>query len=198
MKPFPGGEGKWQVSVNGGVAPRWGRRVNDSSSSSLAFRSQVMEAEVSIAGAFAVGTPSPSQTSLKVGSVAPGWDVDADGTRFLLARQTPNAPRQSAPMTIIQNWFADFRNRCPRAYLFPRNAADLLGGRQRRRKNSICANRRSAGSGMRSRRRAPLTPSPAALEDRPKVFGRRPALARCGVGAIVAPRTRDARARRNP
>ena len=23
MKPFPSGEGKWQVSVNGGAVPRW-------------------------------------------------------------------------------------------------------------------------------------------------------------------------------
>jgi hypothetical protein len=34
-------------------------------------------------------------------------------TRFLIARVSSNAPRQSAPMTIIQNWFAEFRNRRP-------------------------------------------------------------------------------------
>ena len=110
---FPGGEGKWQVSVNGGSVPRWGRRVNRLFFFQFGTPSKVMEAEVSTAGAFTVGTPSPIADFLKVGGVAPGWDVNADGTRFLLARQTANAPRQSAPMTIIQNWFADFRNRRP-------------------------------------------------------------------------------------
>jgi serine/threonine protein kinase/Tol biopolymer transport system component len=111
VKAFPGGEGKWRVSVDGGAVPRWGRRVNRLFFFQFGTPTKVMEAEVSIAGAFAVRTPSPVADFLKVGSVAPGWDVSADGTRFLLARQAPNAPRQSAPMTIVQNWFAEFRNR---------------------------------------------------------------------------------------
>jgi hypothetical protein len=113
VKSFPGGEGKWQVSVNGGAVPRWGRRVNRLFFFQFGTPTKVMEADVSTAGAFAVGTPSPVADFLKVGSVAPGWDVTADGMRFLLARQTANAPRQSASMTIIQNWFTDFRNRRP-------------------------------------------------------------------------------------
>ena len=113
VKPFPGGGGKWQVSVNGGAAPRWSRRGNRLFFLQLGAPTTVMEAEVSTAGAFTVRTPSLVADFLKVGSVAPGWDVTADGTRFLVARQTANAPRQSAPMTIIQNWFADFRNRRP-------------------------------------------------------------------------------------
>jgi serine/threonine protein kinase len=47
----------------------------------------------------------------KVGQLMPGWDVNADGSRFLVARQAPNSPRQIPPLTVIQNWFAEFKNR---------------------------------------------------------------------------------------
>ena len=72
VKSFPGGEGKWQVSVNGGAVPRWGRRVNRLFFFQFGTPTKVMEAEVSTAGAFAVGTPSPVADFLKVGSVGAG------------------------------------------------------------------------------------------------------------------------------
>jgi Tol biopolymer transport system component len=114
VKPFPSGQGKWQVSINGGSNPRWLPRGNR-----LFFfepglpLTKVMEVDVSTTGAFTVGTPRFVMDFSKAGSLAPGWDVNADGTRFLFARQDPNAPRQSSPMTVVQSWFGEFRNKRP-------------------------------------------------------------------------------------
>jgi serine/threonine protein kinase/Tol biopolymer transport system component len=113
VKAFPSGEGKWQVSVNGGVGPRWGTRVNRLFFLEIGAMTKVMEADVATAGAFAVGTPRAITDFTKIGFVMQGWDMNADGTRFVVARLVPNAPRQLASMTIVQNWFAEFRNRRP-------------------------------------------------------------------------------------
>jgi len=112
VKTFPGGEGKWQVSANAGQMPRWSRR------GTLLFLQpgpsfKVMEADVSTSGAFVVGTPREVLDFAKVERYAGGWDVNADATRFLVIRQSQNAPRQLPPMTVVQNWFAEFRNRRP-------------------------------------------------------------------------------------
>jgi Tol biopolymer transport system component len=112
VKTFPGGEGKWQVSATGGIAPRWSRR------GTLLFLQpgplgKVMEANVSTAGAFVVGRPREVMDFAKVERYAGGWDVNADATRFLVIRQSANAPRQLPHMTVIQNWFAEFKNRRP-------------------------------------------------------------------------------------
>jgi serine/threonine protein kinase len=112
VKAFPGGEGKWQVSVNAGVAPRWSRR------GTLLFlqpgpTTKVMEATVSTSGAFVAGTPREVLDFAKVERYAGGWDVIADASRFVVMRQSASAPRRQPPMTVIQNWSAGFKNRRP-------------------------------------------------------------------------------------
>jgi hypothetical protein len=72
-----------------------------------------MEATVSTSGAFVAGTPREVLDFAKVERYAGGWDVNADGTRFVVMRQSASAPRQQPPMTAIQNWFAEFKNRRP-------------------------------------------------------------------------------------
>ena len=113
MKPFPGGDGKWQVSTNGGITPRWSQRGNRLLFLEPGPPTRVMEADVSTVAAFVVGTPRAVTDFTKIERVASGWDVNADATRFLVARRSPSAPRQLTPMTLVQNWFAEFRNRRP-------------------------------------------------------------------------------------
>jgi hypothetical protein len=72
-----------------------------------------MEATVSTSGAFVAGTPREVLDFAKVQGYAGGWDVNADGTRFVVMRQSASAPRQQPSMTVIQNWFAQFKNRRP-------------------------------------------------------------------------------------
>jgi Tol biopolymer transport system component len=113
VKPFPSGDGKWRVSINGGALPRWSRRDHRLFFVEPGTPAKAMEVDISTAGAFTVGTPRFIADTSKVGPIGAGWDVNADGTRFLVARAAPNTQRQTAPMTIVQNWFAEFRNRRP-------------------------------------------------------------------------------------
>jgi eukaryotic-like serine/threonine-protein kinase len=113
VKPFPGGDGKWQVSTNGGVTPRWSRRGNRLLFVQPGAPNRIMEADVSTAAAFVVGTPREVLDFTKVERYAGGWDVNADATRFLVIRQSADAPRLRPQMTVIQNWFAEFKNRRP-------------------------------------------------------------------------------------
>jgi Tol biopolymer transport system component len=110
VKTFPGGDGKWQVSASVGVSPRWSRR------GTLLFLQpgptyKVMEADVSTVGAFVASTPREVLDLAKVERYTSGFDVNADATRFLVIRQSATAPRRLPPMTVIQNWFAAFKNR---------------------------------------------------------------------------------------
>ena len=113
VKPFPSGEGKWQVSFNSGSAPRWNRRGNRLFFLEPGAVTRVLEVDVSTAGAFTIGSPRLVTDSSKFGPmVLVGWDVSPDGMRFLVVR-APNAQRQAANMTIVQNWLAEFRPRQP-------------------------------------------------------------------------------------
>jgi hypothetical protein len=52
---------------------------------------------------------SASSTARQLG---PGWDVSPDGKRFLVVAQVENdQPPQTPAITVVQNWFAEFRDR---------------------------------------------------------------------------------------
>ncbi len=114
MKPFLSGEGKWQVSVNGGAVPRW------SASGNRLFFLEPMVRTSKLMQADIVTTPSPnigtaqalfsaSSTGRQLG---PGLDVFPDGKRFLVIAQVKSdQPPQTPAITVVQNWFAEFRDR---------------------------------------------------------------------------------------
>jgi WD40-like Beta Propeller Repeat len=116
VQPFPDAGGKWQVSVAGGVAPRW--RADGKELYFLAPDATMMAAPVTAAGAsFAAGTPV-ALFPLRIrggGSVAtdrPPYDVARDG-RFLILQ--PVADATAAPITLILNWPPRRNSRCGRS-----------------------------------------------------------------------------------
>jgi serine/threonine-protein kinase len=115
VKPFPSGEGKWQVSVNGGAAPRW-----SVSGDRLFFvepgpDSKALQASIVTSPALNIGTPTVLFKTSTIGRrLSNGWDVFPDGKRFVLIAQVQNDQPQAAPaITVVQNWFAEFRGRHP-------------------------------------------------------------------------------------
>jgi Tol biopolymer transport system component len=102
--PNPSG-GKWTISAEGGVEPKWSR--NGRELYYLALDGKLMS--VSISGpAFSAGRPTVLfQTPLGVNRAAPSrdrrYDVAADG-RFLIV--TPGAKRAVLPFTVVVNWTA--------------------------------------------------------------------------------------------
>lgn len=102
--PFPGPGGRWQVSQNGGVEPRW--RGDGRELFFFAPDNRLMAAEVRSAG-----------NTVDVGAIAPlfqartmsyhfRYDVAKAGDRFLVASETP---RGLAPITLVTNWTEGLR-----------------------------------------------------------------------------------------
>ena len=110
VRPFPAGEGKWQVSVAGGTQPRWspdGREIFYIEGEAL------MAAEVADPDTFSLGSPvklMDGEFSLPLfDSVrfAP-YGVGGEGRSFFLSRAAEGGATPNRLM-LIQNWTAELR-----------------------------------------------------------------------------------------
>jgi len=108
VRPFPTGDGKWQVSTNTGTSPRW-----SSDGSELFYvepGSRLMSAPISREPEFSVGRPELVFESPDIRGAGNGhsFDVFQDGRRFLTVTSEGGA---DASVGIVQNWYEEFRNR---------------------------------------------------------------------------------------
>ena len=98
---FPG-QGKWQVSKNGGGSPRW-----SGSGDRLYFDSanHMMEALIERTPAPAAGTPVDlfAGEALAVRLVTFGYERSSDDSRFLVPRPT-NALSDIGGLILIEQW----------------------------------------------------------------------------------------------
>jgi Tol biopolymer transport system component len=113
IKPFPTGEGKWQVSVNGGTAPRWSASGDRLFFIEPGSDSKAIQVDIATKPALNIATPkilfSVSSTGRRLSN---GFDVFPDGKRFVLIAQVQSDQPQPTPaITVVQNWFAEFRDR---------------------------------------------------------------------------------------
>jgi Tol biopolymer transport system component len=108
VQPFPDpSSGKWPISADGGVYPRWRRDGRELYY--LDPQGRIVAVAVGAEGGFTVGKPTPLfQTGLPSSSSSPPvpYDVSADGQRFLIAvAQNPLPPTTNAtPITVVLNW----------------------------------------------------------------------------------------------
>jgi serine/threonine protein kinase len=96
---FPGLNGHWQVSVNGGSRPVWSRDGRE-----LYFLdpdNKLMAVPVRSGEQFQAGAPQPLFDVRLSGNANASYDVSADG-RFLFA--TPTEQAATLPMTVVVNW----------------------------------------------------------------------------------------------
>jgi Tol biopolymer transport system component len=100
--PFPspaGGGGKRMVSQTSGAFPRW--RRDGKELFYLRLDGELMAADVSSSGAaFEHGTPKP----LFKATYGSGWDVSADGKRFLFTVAGTETPQ--SPFNVVLNWMS--------------------------------------------------------------------------------------------
>jgi len=114
VRPFPSGEGKWQISTNGGTFPRWRRDGKELFYMGAISLGKMISVKVNPAGAtFEYGDPVELFDSGYVTVGHPGGDyhpyaVSADGQRFLIPRPeaTGGAEVAAAPITVVVNWAA--------------------------------------------------------------------------------------------
>jgi serine/threonine-protein kinase len=109
IRDFPGGEGRVQVSVDGGDWPRW------SASGDRLFYARgnaIFEVAVSAGQSLKLGRPqqlferSPPGSQGPTGS-SPGFDVSGDGESFYYIEQVGEQAEGS--ITVVLNWFEGFR-----------------------------------------------------------------------------------------
>ena len=110
VRPFPEGEGKWLVSINGGAQPRWSR---DGEELFYVEEDQFMAVSVSTADGFSLGAPKPlfrdrwlTSTFLKQ-----RYDVSSDGERFVLREEVEAESGKRPAIRVVENWFAGFQDR---------------------------------------------------------------------------------------
>lgn len=99
VRSFPAGiGGKWMISQGGGLLAAW--RGDSKELFYISSDGTIMAVPISATGAgFQHGLP----VALFKGPVTPmGWDVSADGKKFLLAMPIPEA--KQAPFTVVLNW----------------------------------------------------------------------------------------------
>ena len=100
---FPEGQNRVQISNAGGVQPRWTRRGKEILYS--AFDGKVMSVEIDSTHGVHPGLPRPL-FQLPEGTGF-GWDVTADGERFLL--NVPVIKSSSVPLSVVINWAASLK-----------------------------------------------------------------------------------------
>jgi eukaryotic-like serine/threonine-protein kinase len=109
---FPNGEGKSRVSIAGGSVPRWSRRGDE-----LFFVSgdDIMAVRVQTKPSLVMGQPQKLFSRRPVAAdraegLYDSYDVSGDGQRFVML-QTDEQQTTTQKLTIIQNWFAEFKDR---------------------------------------------------------------------------------------
>jgi Tol biopolymer transport system component/tRNA A-37 threonylcarbamoyl transferase component Bud32 len=109
VKDFPRGEGKWQVSTNGGRDALWSRKgdrifyINGD---------ELLEVDVTTGTAFTLGTPRVSFNGVTSRVLlGRGFDLSADGNRFLTVQQVETSATSTPLLTVVENWFAEFKDK---------------------------------------------------------------------------------------
>jgi Tol biopolymer transport system component len=122
IRTFPEGSGKWQISTNGGIFPRWrhdGKELFFLSAIGAGLSStsggKMMAADLRVSGAsIQAGVPHALFDSGYFNFNHPvaynTYAVSADGQRFLIPRPAnATAEVASTPITVVVNWTAALR-----------------------------------------------------------------------------------------
>jgi Tol biopolymer transport system component/predicted Ser/Thr protein kinase len=107
VRPFPPGDGrngKFVISSNGGLQPRWG--AGGKELFFLTTDRRMMAVSVKAGPVFEAGTPRAlfSTPTMSVNNQLFQYDVAPDGNRFFIV--APSSSAASAPATIVLNWQA--------------------------------------------------------------------------------------------
>jgi Tol biopolymer transport system component len=107
VSPFPGANGKWQVSSGGGHEPRW--RQDGKELFYVSAEGKMMAVTVKTAASFETGSPvALFQTHRRQPVSAQdvfSYDVTADGQKFLVITKMDEA--NTAPLSVLLNWASD-------------------------------------------------------------------------------------------
>ena len=114
VRPFPGSQGgKWQISTNGGINPKWAHSENE-----LFFidgNGQMVSAKVEAEGAFRVGERqvlfSMVERFLDGAPNYASWDVAPDDQRFVMLQIGGGDSGEASHLVVVQNFFRELNER---------------------------------------------------------------------------------------
>ncbi len=112
VRPFPSGDGQWQVSGRGGCQPRCSR---DGKELFYVEGDTLMAVEVTDSPSFAPLSTTALFSDPGLSATSPNsvtYDVAADG-RFVLTDSVEGADRELPRIRVVQNWYEEFRDREP-------------------------------------------------------------------------------------
>jgi serine/threonine-protein kinase len=115
VRPFPDGDGKWQVSTAGGTQPLWARIwARNSREIFYPEGESLMAVDVIDSDEFALGRPTKlMQTTLSFPIFDSGrfstFEVGPDGQSFFLVRAPENGTSPNRLM-LIENWLTEFED----------------------------------------------------------------------------------------
>lgn len=112
MRRFPDGDGRWQISSNGGAAPRWSP---DGTELFFVEGGSLLRVGVSTANRFSIDSAAVAlfEHPALQGLPAPfaRYDVSPDGRRFLTV-EDERALSQPV-LRVVENWFEELKRRVP-------------------------------------------------------------------------------------
>jgi Tol biopolymer transport system component len=115
VRPFPSGDGKWQVSANGGWFPRWHKDGKELFYADAAANGKLLSVRVNTAGSepeFSPPTPLFESGYVNINHVIVHhkYAVSPDGQRFIIPRaeSASGGESQQPPITVVLNWTASF------------------------------------------------------------------------------------------
>jgi serine/threonine-protein kinase len=99
LRRYPEGDGRWQVSTNGGRDPVW-----NATGGTIYFRaaSEIFAVDVSRSPEIALSTPRHIRKPATLVTHA-GFDISRDGTRLLVPQRTA-ADTTRAALVVVQGW----------------------------------------------------------------------------------------------
>jgi len=117
VRPFPSGEGKWQISTNGGTFPRWRRDGKELFYMNPSSLGKMISVKVNPAGlTFEYGDPAELFDTgyVELGHLGMNYHtyvVSPDGQHFLIPRPESGGSEEnaSAPITVVLNWTAGLK-----------------------------------------------------------------------------------------
>ncbi|HCP99745.1 MAG TPA: hypothetical protein DIT99_03185 [Candidatus Latescibacteria bacterium] len=109
---FPSGEGKWPVSKDGGLSPRWNKNGTEIFYLSGTINDRRLTVvPVSTRGVFRAGTPTVLFSTESIRAAGVNFDVTADGKRFVMVQHI--ADSEPSTITVVQNWYTECKDKQP-------------------------------------------------------------------------------------
>jgi serine/threonine-protein kinase len=120
VRPYPGPGARQQISVGGGTAPAWshdGRELFYNTARSIggqATSMKMMSVPIKLQPTFDAGTPHAIFEGTFGSSAAiRGYDVTADGKRFLMVQQKERPQANSSELVLVEHWVDELERKVP-------------------------------------------------------------------------------------